>query len=103
MVEHIQNLPIMAMKITEKSWPVACAIFPFGFQQNFPIEDVLNCYMVINQPRLKVNKSTGEAKVIPTKSWMSPDRFHTMYVFMESETDLPNQFIEVRPTGVYFD
>ena len=85
-------LPIMAMKITEKNFPIVAACLGDGFINTVSWSDVVGFYVVINRletdPFFK-ERSTPEYR----NSWMNEEDFNRFYKFMYEEQK--DQFVVV--------
>lgn len=78
-------LRTMAVKISIKTYPIACACLAAGFATT-PLEQVLDHYLVINELEAKRFKSEGERPILVIgNSWMSEKIFKENYKFKDEE------------------
>lgn len=86
-------LRTMAVKISKKTYPIACACLPAVFA-TIPLEKVLGHYLVINELEAKHIKSEGERPIlIVSNTWMTEKVFEEIYLFKDAE--LIDIFVEV--------
>ncbi len=86
-------LPTMAVKITEKTYPIAAACLWPG-KKTVPLEDVLGYYLVINELE---TSAFAKKEIFPEYSnhWISKRDFKKLYTLVEDEQE--DQFVEVHP------
>ena len=82
----------MAVKITDETYPIACACLPGAFA-TFPVKRVLGAYLVINDiDAIHIDGDRSPSKVL-TNKWVASDSFWKNYDFVEDEDEM--RFIEV--------
>lgn len=87
------NIPVMAVKITEETYPIAVACLAAGFA-TIPKKKIMGNYLVINKMEARRFKGEGERPwLVMSNSHMSEKLFHTTYQFVGVEE--PNVFTEV--------
>ena len=89
------NIPTMAVKITEKTYPFAVACLHPGFAVE-PKEETYGSYLVINELRAK--KVKGKEILALVNVQLHEETFFAMYKFVTGE--LKTQFAEVKRVNV---
>jgi hypothetical protein len=76
------NIPVMAVKITEETYPIAVACLAAGFA-TIPKKKVMGNYLVINKMEARTFKSQGERPwLVMSNSHMSEKLFRANYRFV---------------------